>query len=93
MLVKCFNGEGLSTLQNQVLALLISPSPAIAPARALALAFPALITRNTQTKPRGSQKNANIFAAAAQYRIEKGLDPLQVHPFRRLPGSKPQAKS
>jgi serine/threonine protein kinase len=95
MLIKCFNGEGLSTPRNQVPALPISPSPAIAPARVSARAPPTLTTRNTQTKPRDLQKNTNIFAAAAQYRIEKARDSLQPQPLRRLPGlrQKPQAKS
>lgn len=94
MLVKCYNGVGLSTPRNQVPALINSPSPAIAAARALGLA-PALTTRTTQTKPRGLQKNANIFTAAAQYRVEKARDPLQAQPFRQLQElrPKPQAKS
>ena len=40
---------------------------------------PALTTGTTQTKP-GVQKNANIFTAAAQFRVEK----TQAKPIRRL---------
>lgn len=50
MLVKYYNGVGLSTPRNQAPALISSPSPAITAARAPALAFPALTTRTTQTK-------------------------------------------
>jgi serine/threonine protein kinase len=74
MLVKYYNGVGLSTPRNQVPALISSPSPAITAARAPTLAIPALTTRTTQTKPRGFQRNGNIFAAAAQYRVEKARD-------------------
>ena len=77
-----------TTPRNQVLALHTSLSPVITPARVLVPAPPALTTRNTQMEWRGLQKNADIFAAAAQCRIEKGLNPLQAHPFRRLPGPK-----
>jgi hypothetical protein len=76
ILIKCFNGDRLSTPRNQVLALLFRPSPVITPAIALAPAPPTLITRTTQIKPRGLLKNANIFVAAAQYCIEKARDPL-----------------
>jgi serine/threonine protein kinase len=95
MLVKYFNGVGLSTPRNQVTALTNSPPPKIAAARAPPPAPPSLTTRTTQTKPRGPQMNANIFAAAAQYRVEKARDPLQAQPFRRLQElrPKPQAKS
>jgi hypothetical protein len=64
MLIKCFDGARLSTLQNQVLAFTISPSLIIATAKALPLAPSSLITRTTQIKPRGLQTNANIFVAA-----------------------------
>jgi predicted protein tyrosine phosphatase len=53
MLVKCYNGVGLSTLWNQVLALINSPSPAIAAVKALSPAPPTLTTQTTQTKLRG----------------------------------------
>ena len=76
MLVKYYNGVGLSTPRNQVPALISSPSPAITVARAPALAFPALTTRATQTRQRGFQKNRNIFTVAAQYRVEKARDPF-----------------
>lgn len=79
MLVKCYNGGGLTTPRSQVPALTSSPSPAIAPARTPAPAPPALKTRIAQTKPK-VQKNANIFTAAAQFRVEKA----QAQPIRRL---------
>jgi serine/threonine protein kinase len=69
MLVKCYNGEGLSTPRNQVPAL-TSRRPKIAAARAPPPASPST-TRTGQTKPRGLRTNANIFAAATQYRVEK----------------------
>jgi serine/threonine protein kinase len=83
MLIKYFNGVGLSTPWNQVPAPTTSPSPAIAAARAPPPAPSSLATRTIQTKPRGLQMNANIFAAA-QYRVAKARDPLQAKPFRRL---------
>jgi hypothetical protein len=83
MLVKHFDGAGLSTPRNQVPALTTSASPTIATARAPAPTPSSLTTRTTQTKPRGLQMNANIFAAA-RYRVEKTRDPLQAKPFRRL---------
>ena len=87
MLVKYYNGVGLSTPRNQVPALIGSPSPAITAARASALAFPALTTRTTQTRPRGFPKNGNIFAAAAQYRVDKARGPFSAQQApRRLQG-------
>jgi serine/threonine protein kinase len=89
MLVKYFDGAGLSTPRNQVPALIISPSRTIAAARAPRPASSPLTTRATQTKPRGLQMNANIFAAA-QYRVEKARDPLHAKPFRRLQQIRPK---
>jgi len=89
MLVKYFAGAGLSTPRNQVPALTTSPSPTIAAARAPPPVHSSLITRTTQTKPRGLQMNANIFAAA-QYRVEKARGPLQAKPFRRLQEIRPK---
>jgi len=89
MLLKHFDGVGLSTPRNQVPALVCRPPSIIATARTPALAPPALTTRAAQTKPRGLQKNANIFAAA-QYRVEKARDPLQAKLFRRLPEIRPK---
>ncbi|KAN0116786.1 hypothetical protein V8E51_002763 [Hyaloscypha variabilis] len=77
MIVKCFDVVGLSTPRNQVPALTTSPSPVIAAARAPAPAPPAFTTQPTQTKPRGFQMNANIFAGPAP----KARDPLQHQPF------------
>ena len=79
MLVKCYNGRGLTTPRSQVPALTSSPSPAIATAGTPTPAPPAPTNRTAQTKPR-VQKNANIFAAAAQFRVEKA----QAQPLRRL---------
>jgi hypothetical protein len=75
MLLKHFNGAGLSTPWNQVPALTSSPSPKIAAARAPPPAPPSLTSQTAQTKPRGLQMNANVFAAA-QYYVEKVRDPL-----------------
>jgi hypothetical protein len=72
MLVKCYNGVGLSTPRNQVPAL----TSTIAAARTPARAPPALTTRTAQTKPR-VQKNTNIFTAAAQLHLEKAQARLQ----------------
>jgi len=60
MLVKCYNGVGLSTPRNQVLAF----TSTIAAARTLAQAPLVITTRTAQTKLR-VQKYANIFTAAA----------------------------
>ena len=89
MLLKHFDGAGLSTPRNQVPSLTSSPPPAIAAARAPPPAPPALTTRTTQAKPKGLQLNTNIFAAA-QYRVQKARDPLQAKPFRRLQEIRPK---
>ncbi|KAH8727584.1 kinase-like domain-containing protein [Phaeosphaeriaceae sp. PMI808] len=65
MLVKHYNGAGLSTPQDQVPALINSP----------ALALPALTTRATRTKPRIFRKSRNIFGFATPHRVEKARDP------------------
>jgi hypothetical protein len=89
LLVKCYNGGGLTTPRSQVPALTSSPSLAIAAARTPAPAPPALPTRTAQTKPK--RRNANIFTAAAQFCVEKA----QAQPLRRLQDlcGKPQPKS
>jgi serine/threonine protein kinase len=89
MLVKYFDGAGLSTPRNQVPALTTSPSPTLALARGPPPAPSSLITRTPQPKPRSLQMNANIFAAA-QYRVEKARNPLQAKPFRRLQEIRPK---
>jgi len=89
MLLKHFDGAGLSTPRNLVPALTTSPSPTIATARAPPPAPSSLTTRTTQAKPRGLQMNANIFAAA-HYRVEKARDLLQAKPFRRLQEIRPK---
>lgn len=79
ILVKYYNGVGLSTPRNQVPDLVNSPTPVIATARGTKLpdpAFPPSTTRTTQTKLRGFQKNGNTFAAAAQYRVKKARNPF-----------------
>lgn len=53
ILVKYFDGAGLSTPRNQVPALTTNPSPTIAAARAPPPAPSSLTTRTLQTKPRG----------------------------------------
>ncbi|KAH8598558.1 kinase-like domain-containing protein [Bisporella sp. PMI_857] len=94
MLVKYFDGVGLSTPRSRVPALTSGPSPTIAAAKTLPSAFPSLATRTAQTKTRGLRMNANMFAAAAPYRVEKSRNPFQPQPFRRLQEihSKPQAE-
>ncbi|KAG9232119.1 hypothetical protein BJ875DRAFT_443443 [Amylocarpus encephaloides] len=68
-------------LTSFVPALINSPSPTITAARSPALA------RTTQTRPRGFQKDGNIFAAAAQYRVDKARDPFSAQQApRRLQG-------
>ncbi len=89
MLVKYFNGVGLSTPWNQVPALITSPSSTIAAARAAPPAPSSLTTQTTQTRTRALRKNANIFAAAAQYRVEKARDPLRPQPVRQFPEIRP----
>jgi serine/threonine protein kinase len=93
LLVKYYNGVGLSTPRNQVSELISSPKPSITFARTPTLAIPAPINQIIQTKPRGFRKKKNIFAAA-QYRVEKARDPLQPQRFRRLEETcpKPYAK-
>ena len=93
MLVKCFNGEGLSTPRHQVPALPIGPSATITPVKPQASTAPTLTARTTRL--RGLQKDANVTAAAAQHRNEKARDPLQPQPSRRLPElrQRPHARS
>jgi hypothetical protein len=71
MLVKYYNGVGLSTPRNQVPSLINSP---VATTITRTPPPPALATRIPQAKPR--LQNANVFAAAAQYRIEKARRPF-----------------
>jgi len=75
--------------RNQIPPLATSPSTTIAAARAPPPAPPFLTTRTPQPKPRGLQMNANRFAAA-QYRVGKARDLLQVKPFRRLQVIRPK---
>jgi serine/threonine protein kinase len=89
MLVRHFDGVGLSTPRNQVPALTSSRPSTVAAARDPAPARRALTACAAQTKPRDLQKNTNIFTAAAQYRVGKVRDPL-ARPFRRLPELRPK---
>jgi serine/threonine protein kinase len=89
MLIKYYDGAGLSTPRNQVPALTTDPPSTVVAARGHAPARRALATRTAHTKPRDLRKNTNIFAAAAQYHVEKGRDPL-AQPFRRLPHLHPK---
>lgn len=74
MLVKCFNGGGLSTPRSQIPALSSSPCPVTVAAGTLTLAPPTLKIRIAQPKPK-VQKNRNIVTAAAQFRVEKAQAP------------------
>ena len=81
MLVKWYNGQGLSTPRNQVPALHSTPSPAIAAPSSV----PAPPTRaEPPTKPAGLHENANIFAPAAQYAAKNNYNLFRAQPFRRL---------
>lgn len=97
MLVKRFDGVGLSTPQNQVPALTTSPFPAIAaaraPAPAPARARPAFTNRPTTANPRFLQMNAITLAAAQQYRIGKVRGPLQAPLLRRFQKTRPNPQA
>jgi len=80
---KCYASSTFPVLPDAL------PSPV---ARISAQAPPSLTTWTAQTKLKGLQMNANIFAAA-QYRVEKARDPLQAKPFRRLPELRPKPKA
>ena len=60
ILVKHFNGVGISTLRNQV-PTLTSSSPKIVAARAPAPVPPSSTTRTAQSKLGGLQIDTNIF--------------------------------
>ena len=94
MLVKHFDGVGLSTPRHQVPTLTSSPPPRIAAAGASPPAPASLPTQTAQTKTRGLQWKARPLAAMSPYRLEKARDPLQPQPPRQSPGirPKPQAK-
>lgn len=83
MLVKYFDGAGLTTPRNEVLALTTSHSPTIVAAGAPPLVPSSLTTQTTQAEPRGLQMNTNI-SAAAQYRVKKTRGLLQAKPLRQL---------
>ena len=76
MLVRRYNGEGLSTPRNQVPDFNISPFPAIAAAGS-ASTTRIRATLKARAKPIVEQKNTNLFALAAQRRGER------ISPFRR----------
>jgi serine/threonine protein kinase len=79
MLVKYFDGAGLSTPRNQVPTLTTSSSLTIATARP-PLPTPFLTIRTTQTTPKDLQIKANIFTAA-QYRVGKRVTRFKENPF------------
>ncbi len=81
MLIKCYNGVGLSSPRHRVPGLITSP--AISAARAPTPAPPVPTTRTAQPKPKLLQKNTNVFAAAGQHRVEKARFPLQAQPPRQ----------
>ncbi|MCJ1479186.1 hypothetical protein MMC13_007870 [Lambiella insularis] len=91
MLVKYYNGVGLSTPRNQIPDFTSSPPFTIAAARASPPAPPSLTSRTAQTKPTGLQMNANTSAAAQQYRIGKARGPLQAQPIRRYQEIRPKS--
>lgn len=82
MLVECFDGVGLVTPRNQVSTLFDSPAIDRAAddtrtrAPALTSAAPPRRTRTAKKLP--FQKDANTFAAATRYRLEKARHPLQL---------------
>lgn len=78
MLLKHFNGLGLSTPRKQVSDISTSPSPAMATTKAPPPAPSSLTTRITLTKPR-------VFAGA-QYRVTKARGNHTVISIRRLSG-------
>lgn len=65
MLVKCYNGEGLSTPRHRIPALPIKPSPVVS------VPAPAPQARTTKPKPRALQRNATGLMAAAQAGVKK----------------------
>jgi serine/threonine protein kinase len=87
MLVKHYDGVGLSTPWNQVPVLASSRPSTVAAARDPAPARRAWIT--TRTKARDFEKNKNIFAAEARYRVGKIRHPL-AQPFHQLPALRPK---
>ncbi len=80
MLVKCFNGVGLSTPRNQIPVLVTSPTTIVT--KDAAPTAPTPRTRTAPKRPSGLPKN---IAAAAQYRVDKARIP---QPFiqPRIPG-------
>ncbi|KAI9674019.1 MAG: hypothetical protein M1829_003862 [Trizodia sp. TS-e1964] len=87
MLVKCYDGVGLSTPRNQISALIYSPSPAIAVANAPGPAPPA---SNARTKSRGLRKQAKTSSVGVQYRIKKLRNSPPAQKFRRVQELRPK---
>ena len=88
MLVKLYNRDGLSTPRNQIPALTSSPSLHLLPMEVQPqLLLPSQFKLHTKTR---LLNNENIFAAAAQYRVEK-LNHNPVHQLQEL-HRKPQVK-
>ncbi|WEW57729.1 hypothetical protein PRK78_003196 [Emydomyces testavorans] len=85
MLVKLYNGEGLSTPWNQVPVLPVSPSRAIVRYRAPAAATPVRRARTAQATRRSVLRHANLFTAAAQSRVQRARHLRQEQAFPWLP--------
>lgn len=83
MLVKLFNGNGLSTPLNQIPSLDKRPPFTLATMRPSALPPPAPTTRTVQTRQRALRSNAPV-PVATRYRISRADDPLQANPSRGL---------
>ena len=81
MLIKSFNGVGLSTPWSQVPGL--SNSPAIPPGKPPAAAPPISTTRIVQQKWKDLQKKVNPMVAKGQYRVEKPYHVLHAQSPRR----------
>lgn len=82
MLVKCFNGQGLTTLRNQVFPLV---GPEKADSRASAYPAP------RYEEQRGIRKNVNLPTAANRFCVEKARSP-QAQPRRPRQPAGPTAE-
>ena len=81
MLVKCFDGVGLSTSRTHLQA----PSTKITSvvAKIPAPASPVSKSRTTKQKLKSMRKDMDSFVAVAPYRVEKARNPLQTRPSKR----------
>ncbi|RMD39621.1 hypothetical protein DV735_g5509, partial [Chaetothyriales sp. CBS 134920] len=74
MLVKCYNGLGLSTPQNQIPPLISTrPSPTFTPPQAPVLDFPAVPTLAALTRPRDLPMIKKTAADRGEFRVKKVL--------------------